>query len=102
MKAYTKDGALFLEPEGDLAASRVEELRNFLMAQLKACPGEKTVILDVAGINVVDSLGVNLIIGLYKHVSADSKTFRIINAEDTFMKVADIFRFPSLFTIESR
>jgi anti-anti-sigma factor len=104
MKAYTDtdNNALHLVPESDLVASRVEEIRNFFMSQLKAHQGETTIILDAQGIEVVDSLGVNLIIGLYKHAFSESKTFQVLNAGDKFMKVANFFRFSSIFTIESR
>jgi len=102
MKAYAKDGALYLLPEENLVASRIEDMRNFFMAQLKTYADEKSVVLDVADIGVVDSLGVNLIIGLFKHVSSESKSFKIVNAEEKFMKVAHFFRFPSIFNIESR
>ena len=72
------------------------------MSQLKAYPKESTVALDARGVEIVDSLGVNLIIGLYKHTASESKEFRVLNAGDKFMKVANFFRFSSIFTIESR
>jgi ABC-type transporter Mla MlaB component len=100
MKACTKDGVLYIVPENNLVAGRVEDMRNFFIAQLKANPDEHTVTLDASGIGVVDSPGVNLIIGLYKHVSAESKTFTLINADETFMKVAHFFGFPAMFKVE--
>lgn len=102
MRAYADTGVTYLVLESDLVASRVEEMRQFLMEQLKAYPDESAVILDVQGIEVVDSLGVNLIIGLYKHVAAESKEFKIVNAGEKFMKVANFFRFNSIFPVEGR
>ena len=57
-------------------------------------------VLDAEGVDVVDSLGVNLIIGLYKELSNNSRFFRITNANDKFMKVANFFKFPAIFQIE--
>ena len=57
--------------------------------------------MDVTGIDVIDSLGVNLIIGLYKELESSSRKFRIINASEKFMKVAQFFRFHALFSIEA-
>ncbi len=102
MKAFTEDGTLFLVPETDLVASRVEEMRTFFMNQLKSFPEERVVVLDASGIDIVDSLGVNLIIGLYKHTASELKAFRIVNAEEKFLKVANFFRFASIFPVESR
>jgi hypothetical protein len=47
----------------------------------------------------VDSLGVNLIIGIYRQAVAEAKTFEIINAGSRFIKVAQFFRFYSLFSV---
>lgn len=100
MKAYKKESILFLVPEDDLVASRIEEVRNFFILQLKENTDASEVVLDAKGVSVIDSLGVNLIIGLYKEVIFQSKTIRIINANDKFMKIANFFRFPSILSIE--
>lgn len=102
MRAYADNGVTYLVLESDLVASRVEEMRQFLMEQLKAYPDESAVVLDAQGIEIVDSLGVNLIIGLYKHVTAESKEFKIVNAGEKFIKVASFFRFNSIFPVEGR
>jgi len=101
MKAYTQNDVLVLAPNTNLIASHIEEIRNFFLAQLKEFPNEKSVTLDVKGVDVVDSLGVNLIIGLYKETNANSKELKIINAGEKFMKIANFFRFPSILTIEN-
>jgi len=100
MKAYTENDNLFLVPEADLVASRIEEIRNFFLSALKEHPDEANVTLDAKGVEVIDSLGVNLIIGLYKEVSSNDKTLKIINAGEKFMKIANFFRFKSILTIE--
>ncbi len=100
MKAYPEGETLVLVPEQDLIASSIEELRIFFLEQLKEHDGQQTVVLDVKGIEVIDSLGVNLIIGLYKETSANGKEIKIVNAGEKFMKVANFFRFPSILTIE--
>ncbi|MEA2085192.1 MAG: STAS domain-containing protein [Thermodesulfobacteriota bacterium] len=100
MKVENKDGALILAPGTDLVASGIEKMRNSILAHLKEYPDASNIVLDADGIKVVDSLGVNLIIGLYRQADAESKKFEIINANEKFMKVANFFRFPSLFTVK--
>ncbi len=100
MKAYAENDTLFLVPEADLVASRIEEVRNFFLSKLKEHPDESMVTLDAGGVKVIDSLGVNLIIGLYKEVTSNGKTLKIVNAGEKFMKIANFFRFPSILTIE--
>jgi len=100
MKTYKKDETFFLLPETDLVASQMEEIRDYFMKELRENADVEKVSLDAKGIEIVDSLGVNLIIGLYRHVSTESKKFNVINAGEKFMKVANFFRFSTLFDIE--
>jgi anti-anti-sigma factor len=99
MKALLKDNRLVLHPQTDLVASSIEVLRDAVFVQMKKHPGVCGVVLDATGIEIVDSLGVNLIIGIYRQAGAEAKTFSIINAGDKFIKVARFFRFYSLFSI---
>jgi len=100
MKTYKTDDTFFLLPETDLVASQMEEIRDYFMKELRENTELEKVSLDAKGIEIVDSLGVNLIIGLYRHVSTESKKFNVINAGEKFMKVANFFRFSTLFDIE--
>ena len=100
MKAYSEKESFYLVPETNLVADTINELRDFFLAQLNDNPDRKKVIFDAEGIDIVDSLGVNLIIGLYRQVDSESNTFQIINAGDKFLKIASFFRFPTLFKIE--
>jgi anti-anti-sigma factor len=99
MKTVCQEKSLVLRPETDLIASQIEELRNAVLEQMKKFPEVESVVLDAEGIEIVDSLGVNLIIGIYRQAVADSKGFEVINAGSRFVKVAQFFRFFSLFTI---
>lgn len=101
MKAFEKNGTLFLVPESDLIASQIEDIRSFIMQQLKTNHQVQQVTLDVKGVGIVDSLGVNLIIGLYKELSAESKTFSITNAGKKFMQIVNFFHLNILFTVET-
>jgi len=99
MKTYKENDVFYLVPETDLVASQMEEIRDYFMTALRENPDVNQVTLNAQGIEIVDSLGVNLIIGLYRHVSTESKKFQIINAGEKFMKVANFFRFSTLFDI---
>ena len=92
---------LFLEAKTDLVASQIERLRDSFLKKLKANPNVSKVIFKADNIETVDSLGVNLIIGIYRQVTAESKTFEITGAGEKFLKVARFFQFPALFTINN-
>ncbi|MDM8525008.1 STAS domain-containing protein [Desulfococcaceae bacterium HSG8] len=102
MKVRKENEILFLIPETDLIANRIEELRDYFAEQLNAHPDVSRILLDVSGIGSVDSLGVNLIVGLYRQVTSESKTIEIIGAGENFMKVAGFFRLTSLFPVKEK
>lgn len=99
MNASVENDILYLTPETDLVASRIEALRRFFTEKLKAHPEASRVVLDVHGVETVDSLGVNLIVGLYREAMAGDRTIEITGANEKFMKVASFFRLPAIFTI---
>ncbi len=90
---------LYLTPRTDLVASEIDRLRDRFMKQLQENPTVSRVVFKADRIDTIDSLGVNLIIGIYRQVSSESKTFEITGAGETFLKVADFFRFPALFSV---
>ncbi|MFO7749408.1 MAG: Hpt domain-containing protein [Desulfobacteraceae bacterium] len=92
---------LYLTPETDLVASRIESLRSRFLKKLKENPAVSKVVLKADGIEEMDSLGVNLIIGIYRQVDSESRSFEITGAGEKFLKVAEFFRFPALFDINS-
>ena len=102
MKQYKDPGdrdTLYLIPETDLVASGIEEVRDRFSRSLKENPSVSKVVLQADRIENMDSLGVNLIIGIYRQVHSESKSFEITGAGEKFLKVANFFRFPSLFNI---
>jgi anti-anti-sigma factor len=101
MNVRKEGNALILIPESDLIASNIEGLRDYFLTQLRQHSEFEHVRLDAQGINSVDSLGVNLIVGLYREVMSKSATIEITGAGESFMKVANFFRLPSLFPIKS-
>ncbi len=102
MKVNVEGNTLFLIPGTDLIASNVETLRDRMLGELKNNPDTEKIVLDAEGIEIVDSLGLNLVIGLYRQVNNESKTFEIVHVGDKFMKVANFFRFPSLFEVKKK
>ncbi|SLM30076.1 hypothetical protein MTBBW1_2100015 [Desulfamplus magnetovallimortis] len=99
MRINRDNNTLFLIPDTNLVASQIEQLRDFFLEALTGHPDVSTVILQVDGIDTVDSLGVNLIIGIYRQVTSESKLFKITGAGNKFLKVAAFFHFSALFSI---
>ncbi len=99
MRAYVEDNTLYIIPESDLVASKVEELRDGILTELKKEDPAKHVIFNVKSIDIVDSLGVNLIIGVYRQCESVSRSFEIINANEKFIKISNFFKFQDYFKV---
>jgi anti-anti-sigma factor len=99
MEYRIEDDRLILSPGTDLVASRIEALRDFFDESLHRNPDVQGVRLDAAGIRIVDSLGVNLIVGLFRQTSAERRDLEVTGAGPEFIKVANFFRLPALFPI---
>ena len=85
---------------GNLVASTVEDRRKTAMAALDApC---KEAVLDLAEAEVVDSLGITLILGLFKTCQQRRISFRVEGANPDLMRVFKLFSLPKLFPIQER
>lgn len=93
---------LRIVPETDLVASHMDEIRKYAWKMLDSHPDAAHVILDVCGIDLMDSLGVNFIVGLFRKAESNSQTMEIVGAEKNFMDIAGFFRLGSLFPIHPK
>ena len=100
MKSQVIEKSLVITPQTDLVASNIEEVRAYILEKLKEYRDTESIVLDAGGIETVDSLGVNLIIGLYKQANSENKHFEVAGAGVKFQKIADFFRFNDLFKVK--
>lgn len=88
---------LRLTPRGDLVASSVEEERASLLKALESA--KKTVVLDLSPTEQVDSLGITLILGLYKSCQKRGITFSVEGAKADIIRVFKLFSLTKLFAV---
>lgn len=101
MKIYKKDKTVYIVPNCDLVASNVEKIRDSVLMKLKKESSIEHLVLNVNGIEVVDSLGVNLIIGIYREAASQSMDFQVTNANEKFQKISGFFKFEDFFKVSS-
>lgn len=102
MDIRKEKNTLFLIPDSDFTAGRIESLRNEFLEALNTHPDASTVVLQANRVETVDSLGVNLIIGIFRQVTGESKSFQITGAGPVLLKLAAFFQLTKLFTISGR
>jgi anti-anti-sigma factor len=90
-----KGEALRLVPKVDLVASTVEEQRASMMKALE--PPVERVILDLSGVDLVDSLGITLVLGLFKSCQKSGSAFSIEGVKPDILRVFKLFNLTKFF-----
>jgi len=88
---------LRLTPGMDLVASTVEGQRELMMKTLE--PGTRAVVLDLKGVEQMDSLGITLVLGLFKTCQRYGARFSIEGVPPGIMRVFRLFNLPKFFPI---
>ena len=97
LECLLQDQVLRLLPRVDLVASTVEAQRAAMMKAMEARPG--SVVLDLGEVEQLDSLGITLILGLFKSCRKDGVPFAIERARTDLMRVFRLFNLPKFFPI---
>ncbi|MCP4757053.1 MAG: STAS domain-containing protein [Proteobacteria bacterium] len=100
IKCKKDDDKLVCVPEIDMVASNVSTMRDVLVKQLDSHDWEELVV-DCNEVETLDSIGVNLIVGLYKKAESANKSFKMIGCNGSIIKVLKLFRLGEKFTVES-
>jgi len=96
----TSEGALRIAAIGNLVASSVEGQREFFLKTLEE-PASK-VVLNLAATEQVDSLGITLILGLFKTCQKSKIEFQVDGVSPSIMRVFRLFSLPKLFPVAAR
>jgi anti-sigma B factor antagonist len=97
MLSEKKSDELRLTPQGDLVASTVEEHRACMMKALET-PGEK-VVLDLSAVELIDSLGITLVLGLFKSCQKAGTAFAVESVKPDIMRVFRLFNLTKFFSV---
>lgn len=97
IKAQAVDGVLRLNPKGDLVASTVEALRESLLKALEEADGP--VVLDLGASRQIDSLGITLVLGLFKTCQQKGLAFSIEGVNTDILRVFRLFNLTKFFPV---
>lgn len=88
---------LRLTPKVDLVASTVEEQRASMMKALESS-GTK-VVLDLTAVDIVDSLGITLVLGLFKSCQKSGAAFSLEGVKPDILRVFKLFNLTKFFPV---
>ncbi len=97
MKTQKTDGTVRLNPNGDLVASTVELLRDGMLKALDAA--KVAVVLDLSSTKHIDSLGITLVLGLFKSCQKQGLAFSIEGANPDLLRVFKLFNMTKFFSV---
>ena len=89
--------ALRLTPKGDMVASTVDDQRASMMKALESA-GDK-VILDLSSVEYIDSLGITLVLGLFKSCQKSGAAFSIECVKPDILRVFKLFNLTKFFPV---
>lgn len=97
LKVTKSEGGVCLHPKGDLVASSVEAAKRSLLRALEGTEGR--VILDMALVKVVDSMGITLVLGLFKTCLGKGLDFEVVNLSPDIHRVFKLFNLTKFFQV---
>jgi anti-anti-sigma factor len=97
LSAKKQGEVLRLTPKSDLVASTVEGHRTSLSKAIEDASG--TVVLDLSAVEQVDSLGITLVLGLFKSCQKAGIAFSIEGVKPDILRVFRLFNLTKFFSV---
>lgn len=95
----TKDDAgITVKPQTNLVASMADEFRAELQALVREKPGQ--IIIDMNGVEMVDSVGIGVMIAVHNSLSKSEGILKIINADKNIYNLFKTMRLDRHFAVE--
>ncbi|HCJ11865.1 MAG: hypothetical protein A2Y14_00495 [Verrucomicrobia bacterium GWF2_51_19] len=99
MKHKLENNQLSIFVEEDLLSTNVQEIRAHLEAAFSELKANAHVIVDITKCKIIDSQGLNLLIGLYKESTKKSASFKVIGCSPANLRLFSIFKLKERFGI---
>jgi len=88
---------LRLTPKTDLVASTVEGHRTSMMKAIESATDG--VVLDLTSVDQIDSLGITLVLGLFKSCQKGGMAFSIEGVKSDMLRVFKLFNLTKFFPV---
>ena len=102
MKHEIADRKLNIVVEDNILSTNVESLSSSFKELLSSDADEiNQIVLDLEGIDTIDSQGLNLLIGLFQECKNKKWGFRVINCTENVKWLFSIFKLTEVFGVNS-
>ncbi|HCY86706.1 MAG TPA: anti-sigma factor antagonist [Desulfobacteraceae bacterium] len=99
MSEILQDGDLtIIKPGVDVVASMAESFKGELLSAINSSQG--TVVIDLAGVEMVDSVGIGVIIASHNTLNQAGRKLKVINVTKDIFGLFTTMRLNRRFTVE--
>ena len=99
MSEIVNDGdQTIIKPGTDVVASMAEKFKGELLSAINSSKGE--IVIDLQGVEMVDSVGIGVIIASHNSLSQNGRTLKVINVTKDIYGLFATMRLNRRFTVE--
>jgi anti-anti-sigma factor len=88
-----------IKPGEDVVASMADAFKGELLSAVDSSEG--TLIIDLDGVNMVDSVGIGVIIAVYNSLSQANRQLKVVNVAQDIFGLFSTMRLNRRFTVEA-
>ena len=85
--------------EQDLVAANASQILSDIQTVMGDTQNISQLVADITKVKVMDSLGVNLLVGVYKQCSECNWAFRVAGASPSILRLFSLYKLTSYFGI---
>ena len=93
-----QENATIIKPGQDVVASMAEEFKSELLSVINDSSNE--VVIDLAGVEMVDSVGIGVIIAAHNTLNQSDRKLKVINVSKDVYGLFTTMRLNRRFTVE--
>ncbi|MCD4674790.1 MAG: STAS domain-containing protein [Desulfobacula sp.] len=93
-----QDNQTIIKPGMDVVASMAEDFKNELLSVINESSAE--VVIDLAGVEMVDSVGIGVIIAAHNTLNQSDRKLKVINVAKDVYGLFSTMRLNRRFTVE--
>lgn len=97
-KIVNQNGQSIIKPGVDIVASMAEDFKSELLSVINGSSGE--VIIDLEGVDMVDSVGIGVIIAAHNTLNQSDRKLKVINVVKDVYGLFTTMRLNRRFTVE--
>lgn len=101
MKTHTAEDTLHITFSSEILSTNVQTLRPELMQAIDQAEGITSVVADLAEARIIDSMGFNLLIGLFRECEKRRLNFHVINPSEEVLRLIKFLNLTDRFGLES-